>query len=159
MINSGFLDWGLDHSFLLNWKQGKPEIYDGGNQLFSATTLQSVGQAVVGVLTHPEETKNRQVKVQDVQVSQNKLLSIAKKVDPKRTWEPVAVDIKEVEASVAQSLSKGDYSMGVMFDQIRLSIFGGNSYGQPFENDDNELLGVSKKTDADIEAVWKTFLL
>lgn len=112
----------------------------------------------MGVLTHLDETKNRQVSVQDVQVSQNKLLSLAKKVDPKRTWEPVAVNTKELEVSVAERFSKGDYSMGVLYDQIKLSIFG-EGYGQPFENDDNELFGVTKKTDADIEAIWRTLLL
>ena len=157
VVNSGFLDWGLEHSFLLNWKGGKPEIYDSGNQLFSATTLESVGQAVVGVLSHPAETKNRQVNVQSIQVSQNKLLEIAKKVDPARKWEPVAVSTKDVESSTSESLSKGDYSMGVMYDQIKLSIFA-EGYGQPLE-DENELLGITKKTDADIVAIWKKLLL
>jgi uncharacterized protein YbjT (DUF2867 family) len=160
VVNSGFLDWGLEHNFLLNWKAGKPEIFDSGDQLFSATSLESVGQAVVGVLTHLEETKNRQVKVQDLQVSQNQLLAIAKKVDPKRTWEPVPINVKELEVSVAEKLAGGDYSMGVMYDQIKLSMFGGNEYGQPFESNDNELLGVAgNKTDADIEAILKTLML
>lgn len=153
------MDWGLEHSFLLNWKEGKPEIFDSGDQLFSATTLESVGQAVVGILSHPEETKNRQVKVQDVQVSQNKLLALAKKVDPKRKWEPIAVNTKDLEKSNLESLSKGDYSLRVLFDQLKLSVAGGEAYGQPYE-DENELLEVvGKKTDADIEAIWKRLLL
>lgn len=143
--------------FLLNWREGKPEIYDSGDQLFSTTTLESVAQAVVGVLSHPEETKNRQVKIQDLQISQNKLIEIAKKVDPKRKWEPIAVSTKDVEKSTAESLAKGDFSHGVIFDQLKLSIFA-EGYGQPLV-DENELVGVTGKTDADVEAIWKRLLL
>ena len=61
--NGAFLDWGIEQSFLLDLKLGKPRIFDGGDQFFASTTLESVGQAVVGVLKHPDETKNRAVYV------------------------------------------------------------------------------------------------
>ena len=58
--------------------------------------MDSVGQAVVGVLSHPEETKNRFVYVKDINISQNQLFEIAKKVDPGKTWEePILVDVAE----------------------------------------------------------------
>jgi hypothetical protein len=158
VINSGFLDWGLQMNFLLNWKGGKPEIYDGGDNLFSATTLASVGQGVVGVLSHFEETKNRSVYIQDVQISQNKLLALAKKVAPEKSFEPVAIKLADIEKFSNESMAKGEITMAVMFNYLFLSIFGGKEYGQPFVNDDNKLLGIAGKTDADVEAIWKQYL-
>lgn len=49
-------------------------IYDSGTEQFSGTTLEGIGQAVVGVLTHPEETRNRFVKVMSIKTCQNELL-------------------------------------------------------------------------------------
>jgi hypothetical protein len=158
VVNGGFLDWGLEHSFLLNWKEGKPELFDGGDSPASSTTLENSAQAVVGVLNHPEETKNRQVIVEDIQITQNQLLAIAKKVDPKRTWEPIVVDTKELAKSNAAKVASGDFSLPVIFDQLKLSVFGGETYGQPYKND-NALLGITPKTEADIEAIWKGLLL
>jgi hypothetical protein len=53
VCNNAFLDWGLKENVLLAWKDGKPKLFDGGNTLFSATMLETVGQAVVGVWSHP----------------------------------------------------------------------------------------------------------
>lgn len=63
VCNNAFLDWGLEKNILLNWKEDKSKLFDGGNNVFSTSTLDSVGQAVVGALTHPGETKNRFVYV------------------------------------------------------------------------------------------------
>ncbi|RAH86325.1 NAD(P)-binding protein [Aspergillus japonicus CBS 114.51] len=49
-------------------------IYDSGTEKFTGTTLAGIGQAVVGVLLHPEETANRFVKVLSIVTSQNELL-------------------------------------------------------------------------------------
>lgn len=159
LINSGFLDWGLEHSFIFNWRDGKPEIYDGGDVPFTSATLQHVGQAVVGVLTHPEETKNRQVVVSSTEITQNKLFELAKKAAPEKanSWELVPSKVVDVEKSNAESVSKGDFSFPVIFNQLKLSVFGGKAYGQPLK-DDNELLGVKHLTDDEIVAVWKKIL-
>jgi hypothetical protein len=82
--NGASLDWGLEQNFLLDLKSGSPRVYDGGDQLCSATTLASAGKAVVGVLEHPEETENRAVYVLDLQTSQNRSLVIVKKIAPEK---------------------------------------------------------------------------
>ncbi len=159
VVNGAFLDWGLEKSLLLNWKETKPKLFDGGKSLFSATTLDSIGQAVVGVLSHPEETKNRFVYVKDIDVSQNQLLEIAKKIDPGKTWEePVLVDTAEVEKSSYESLAKGEVSMSVMIGFLARVIFGPPEYGSRFAKTDNELLGVKGKTEADVEELMRSLM-
>ena len=159
VCTNAFLDWGLQMNILLNWKESKPKLFDGGNNLFSATTLDSIGQAVVGVLSHPEETKNRFVYVKDIDISQNQLLEIAKKVDPGKTWEePIHVDTAELEKSSYESLAKGEFTQPVMVAFLLRAIFGPSEYGGRFTKTDNELLGVKGKTEADVEALLKSLI-
>ena len=159
VCNNAFLDWGLEMNLLLNWKESKPKLFDGGKNVFSATTLDSVGQAVVGILSHPEETKNRFVYVKDIDVSQNQLLDIAKKVDPGKTWEePILIDTAEVEKSSYESLAKGEFTTPVMMGFLMRAIFGPPEYGMQFTKTDNELLGIKGKTEADVETLLKSLV-
>ncbi|ATZ52869.1 hypothetical protein BCIN_08g04910 [Botrytis cinerea B05.10] len=155
--NGGFLDWGLEHNFILDVTSGKPSIYNGGDKLFSATTLATVAQAVVAVLSKFEETKNRAVYIQDVQTSQNSLLSIAKKVAPEKNWEAIPVKTADVLKSSNEKLAKGEITMEVMVGYIFVAIFG-EEHRSSWEKSDNELLGLKEKTDAELEAIVKKYV-
>lgn len=156
--NAAFLDWGIKKSLVLDWKSGKPTIWDGGDRLFSATTLTSVGQAVVGVLANPEATKNRAVYVQDLAISQNKLLSLTLKVAPQLQLEPVPAKLADIKAVSDARIAKGEFTMDVLVLYIFVSLFG-EGYGRHWAKTDNELLGISGNyTDADIEAILKKSL-
>jgi hypothetical protein len=157
IMNGGFLDWGLKLGFILDLSQGKPSIYDGGDQLFSTTTTTTVGKAIVGVLSHYEETKNRAVYVQDTATSQNKLLDIVRKLTPGKTWEPVHVDLKDVKANSDANVAKGIRDMPTMFGYLFIANFG-KGYGRHFQKLDNELLGIKEMTDEQIEEVVKASL-
>lgn len=160
VCNGAFLDWGLEKNLLLNWKESKPKLFDGGKNMFSATMLDSVGEAVVGILSHPEETKNRFVYVKDMDISQNRLLEIAKKVDPGKTWEePVLIDTAELEKSSYESLARGEVTPPVMTAFLLRAIFGPAEYGGRFNKTDNELLGIKGKTEADVEALLRSLIL
>lgn len=173
VVNGAFLDWGLKQNLLLNWKESRPKLYDGGINAFSATTLDTIGQAVVGILTHPEETKNRFVYVKEIDISQLQLLEIAKKVffsfssspgkkKKKKTWEePVMISTAEIAKSGYESLAKGkgkgkgevtppEVVLGFHF----LVVFGPERYGRLLTRTDNELLGVKELTVEDVEGVF-----
>ncbi len=156
VINSGFLDWGLENNFLLDWKEGKPTIYDGGDKLLTTTTLSSVAQGVVGILSHPDETKNRSVYIGDLDITQNRLLEIAKKVAPEKKWNPVHTTLDKVLETANQGLAKGDFSVFPLYIFVALL---GDGYGGRFEKKDNELLGLKGKTEKEVEEIWKRLLL
>ncbi|TGO28294.1 hypothetical protein BPAE_0029g00220 [Botrytis paeoniae] len=155
--NGAFLDWGLEYNFIFDITSGKPSIYDGGDKLFSTTTLETVAQAVVAVLSKFEETKNRAVYIQDLQTSQNRLLSIAKKIAPERKWEAVPVKTADIFKSSNEKLAKGEVTMEVMVGYILVGIFG-EGYASRFENTDNKLLGLKEKTDNELEAIVKKYV-
>lgn len=61
-------------------------IYDEGREEFTGTTLEGIGQSVVGVLRHLDETANRFVKVMSTTTCQDDLLQ-AFELNSKRSWE------------------------------------------------------------------------
>jgi len=73
-----FLDWGITRAFM-SVKDKRINLFDGGDRVFSTTTLPTIGKAVCGVLAHPEETENRIVRVQDTTTTLKMLLEMGKK--------------------------------------------------------------------------------
>lgn len=70
------IDWAMKRFPLMGFNAAESIaiIYDSGTEEFTGTTLEGIGQAVVGVLQHPDETANRFVKVRSIQTCQNELL-------------------------------------------------------------------------------------
>lgn len=108
-------------------------------------------------MVHYEETKNRVVKFSDIGITQNKLLEIAKKVAPKKEWKPQAITTEAVLNSSNENLAKGD--MNAMVGFILVAIFNENYGGYWPEENDNKLLGLPGKTEADVEEIFRQFLL
>ncbi|CAH0033939.1 unnamed protein product [Clonostachys rhizophaga] len=154
VYNSAFLDWGLDHGFLLSHEDGKPKILDGGDRVFSATTLATIGDAVVGILSHPEETKNRAVYVDDAKITQNQLLKIAREATPNKTWEPIQLKVDDLtaqaDARLAQGLFDAETFIPYLFRAIVDPAYGGN-----FEKTDNDLLGIKGLTEEQVAEIVK----
>lgn len=90
------MDFCLKFGLFLNSKDKTAHLYNGGDISFSTSTLEDAGKSVVGVLKHPEETKNRAVYVQSVQTTQNKLLGLAKKATGEAGWKVDEVSIQKV---------------------------------------------------------------
>ena len=105
-----FLDWGLDTGMVVNVKDGKAKLYDGGDRTVSFTTTTTVAKAIVGCLQHPEETKNRGVYVQDVATSQNHIIEIAKQVHPDKPWALETADTAVMEKEAHEAFLRQDYA-------------------------------------------------
>ncbi|KAF5001203.1 hypothetical protein FGRMN_1227 [Fusarium graminum] len=75
------IDWAMKRFPLMgfNIKNRSAIVYDGGKEYFTGTTLEGIGQSVVGVLQHPEETANQHVKVLSIKTCQNDLLEAFQK--------------------------------------------------------------------------------
>ncbi|KAI9837291.1 MAG: hypothetical protein M1819_000365 [Sarea resinae] len=81
LVCGHFFDYGL-RTGLLGFEMGgakKAKVFDGGHGRWSATTLEAVGRAVVGVLRHEAETRNRMLYIQSFCTTQNEVLASLEK--------------------------------------------------------------------------------
>ncbi|KAK2770931.1 oxidoreductase [Colletotrichum kahawae] len=136
-----FLDWGLSSGMLVDIKNKRAVLRDGGNVLFSTSRLSTVGQAVVGVLSHPSETANRAVYVKDIDATQNQIISVAKELDPSGSWTIQESQTAIEEQEALAGLKSGQLDIGVISKLLFRAIFG-VGYGGKFDKVDNKLLGV-----------------
>jgi hypothetical protein len=158
LITGPFFDWGLKMGFILNPAKASGNVFDGGDVPFSTTTLKGIGQAVVGVISHLADTKNRAVYVRDATVTQNQLIKYAKEKNPDAKWDITEKDTKEqYEWSQAELKKEGGNIGAAMVGFITTSIFGGKEKGGDFEGrDDSVILGVKKHSDEEIKSiVWE----
>nr|OQO16574.1 hypothetical protein B0A51_17179 [Rachicladosporium sp. CCFEE 5018] len=153
VINNVFIDWGVQYNFLLNSKKKEISLYDGGDVEYSATSLRSVAKGVVGVLKHPEETKNRFVKIDGIVLTQHKLFEIAKKAIGSDGWTVSEPNTSEVEAQGYEVLkSDPENVMGWVVPLLVKAIFSAERKSK-LTDTDNDLLGVPKNTEEEI-ATW-----
>lgn len=154
VYNASFLDWGIQYDFLLKTSDYKPIIIDEGNHVFTSTTMSTVGDSVVGILNHPEETKNRPVYIEDIKITQNILFDLAKKVAPEKPWQPEYVKLEDLVAHSNERLVQGLLDMETFGPYLLQSIMA-PGYGGDFAKTDNELLGLKRKTEEDIIKILK----
>lgn len=157
VYNNAFLDWGLENKFVLDPVEGKATLWDGGEHPISLTRLAAVGQAVVGVLKHPDETKNRAVYVHEAAVPLKKLLEIAKEYTPGKQWTVVESSTEDVVKKSNEALSKGIFEVWVFVSLIFRAAFS-NATGAHFVKNDNALLGIHELSEAELKEVVKETL-
>lgn len=147
LVCSGpFLDWAIMVGFIMDLKAKSIALFDGGERVFSATTLPTIGKAVVGVLTHAEQTKNRAVYVQDTATTLKKLAAMGKEATGAEGWKESVVSMDEV----AEQAWVGWKRNGFALNFIKLAVWG-EGYGGHFEKLDNELLGIDEMSDAEVQ--------
>ncbi len=141
LIMSGpFLDWCLKMGLFLDLKGRSVDLYDGGETLFSTTSTQSVGEAVAGVLRHADETKSRAVYVEDILISQNRLVEMAEEIGG-RKFEKKVVSTKEVEEGAYAEAKKENPNAWNWINFLKVGIWG-EGFGGKFARTDSEMMKV-----------------
>lgn len=151
-----FLDWILDRGLFANLinaeapfgGKGATLLFDGGEARFSATMLEDIGKAVVGVLREPAAFRNRHVHVHSVVTSQNQLLGFARKLAPEREFPVVPVDTAQAEQAGRAKFEAGESGPEVMAMFMPRPTFG-LGLGL-FEEVDNKKLGIKVYGEADL---------
>ena len=159
IITAGFFDFLLKLGMIINFKDRKATLYDGGDRRISVTRLSAIGTAVVGVLQHPEETKNRPVYVHEAVITQNQVLKIAQDAAPDQKWETEVVDTEELERKAVEGLKGPEEkrSPGLLYNFLYRAIFG-EGYGGAMTKTDNELLGVKMMSEEEVKTLVEGFV-
>ncbi|KAK9235802.1 hypothetical protein V1525DRAFT_251713 [Lipomyces kononenkoae] len=142
----GLTDFAIRNKVIMDFSKYTPAIFNGGETQFSTTSMPTVGDAVVGVLSHPDETRNRPVYVSEIIFSQNQLLSLAKQIAPSKPWAPVDVDLDVVVMGAKERLAQGIHDLPTVIPILLKSIVD-PEYGVKFTKNDNELLGIKVRTE------------
>ncbi|TGJ80540.1 hypothetical protein E0Z10_g8222 [Xylaria hypoxylon] len=145
------IDWALAKfpRMGFNIAERRATIYDAGTEEFTGTTLEGIGQSVVGVLQHPSETANRFVKVRSIQISQNSLLAAFQKATGKgeKQWK-----IEHSTARQALEEGRGKHAQGLGGWVLDLLVFQLYAPGEARcivasrEGSDSPLLGVREES-------------
>ncbi|KEY69076.1 hypothetical protein S7711_09579 [Stachybotrys chartarum IBT 7711] len=149
-----FLDWGLERDFILRISDYKPILVDAGKSVFSTTTLSSVADALEGVLTHLNETKNRPVYIEDIKLSQALVFDLAKQVAPSKPWEATVVKLDDMTAEADQRVSEGKLDAQTLVPYLFRALMDPDC-GGAFATLDNELLGVKGRTIKDVKDILR----
>ncbi|KAK5072329.1 hypothetical protein LTR70_010440 [Exophiala xenobiotica] len=157
MYNGLFFDWGIQIGLIVNAKEHKATIYDGGDVPISMTTLSTIGNAVVGVINNLDATKNRAVRYHNGVFSQNKLIDMFKKIDGK-DWTTEQASTAEIEKGAYEALEKGENIEVAMLDFIRRAAFSKEHEPAFTGKLDNEILGVKEMTNEEVVEMLKGLL-
>lgn len=126
---------------------GTAIIYDAGEEIFTGTTLEGIGQSVVGVLRHPNETANRFVNVRSINTCQNELLQAFQKVTG-RQW-PVryaTTESMKIEGRARYKAGAGGWTLYIAVAQLLDPGMARNVVAPSREESDADLLGVVEET-------------
>lgn len=146
-----FFDFGLKSGLLsIHFSNKKAWVFDGGDIKWSATMLSSIGLAVVGVLKHEEETKNKMVYIQSINLTQNELLSAVEKYTGTK-FDVQQVSSNDFKKERKQQLETKGFDHDAIEDLVSVEgIVNGN--WETKENFVNDLLQLPKENLDDLVA-------
>ncbi|KAF4434843.1 Isoflavone reductase like P3 [Fusarium acutatum] len=153
-----FLDFSIQVGFFgINLKAKTAEILDDGHAKFTATTRDGVGQAVVGILSHPEETANRIVYISSTELSLNEILEAEQKLVGNEGWKVTHVKTDEEIAKAQKIVATATEMMPRMMatGRLGLAVNVQERFDANFEKRgilDNELLGVPQESIEEVVA-------
>lgn len=158
VLNSAFLDWGIDTGFLIDAKNKTYELMDGGNRHFTTTPLSFIAAGVVAILQRPDATANKAIYLQGARLTQRKFLEIVQRVVGSESWTVSEVDSQQLEKGAYEALQANPANVpGWVFPMLKLSIYAegfGGDFGEQGERD-NEMLGLKTLTEGEVESVVK----
>jgi len=150
VLNSIFLDWAINYGFLIDAKNKKLVLYDGGETPYSTTPLHAIAKGVVGVLKHPEETANRAVRIHGAVLTQKRLLKLGKEALGEDGW---TVTESSTEDGMKEGFEIFKLEPGKVMEwalkMLESAVFS-NQHTPEFAEVDNKLLGVPDVDAAEI---------
>jgi hypothetical protein len=120
-------------------------IMDGGDRAFSTTNLSQIGNAVVAVLSRPDQTRNQMLYIHSFTATQNEVLTELQKATDSQ-WEVKHGTAAEAVVQGLALFEKGEFS-GLLLLLNAISL--GDGYGSNHVLDaelGNSKLGLPEQT-------------
>ncbi|KAJ5113475.1 NmrA-like family protein [Penicillium angulare] len=151
----GFLEYSFDLPFIVDFKNRKMDMINGGEVETSSSSFRTTAKAIVGVFKYPERVVDRCVQVHDTIITQKKVLDIIMKYDPKpETWTVVQLDGAFRMEEGRERIMAGDYSMEAISFMMAGAYFS-REYQNYFAENDNDWLGIEMAPKETLEELVK----
>jgi hypothetical protein len=138
---------------ILDFATRTATLVDQGDNRLSVNTLATSGKAIAAILSNPEATKNRVVKISEMILTQNQVLKIAQRLRPEDQWEVTKVAATDCLQEALEAIRAGDIRPMVRSKLAKGTGYAGETYGSAYDENDNELLGIKKWTEKDLEKI------
>lgn len=144
--------------FLLDAKNKKQELWDGGGHTISLTSTASIANAVVAILEGKAAGKT-EVRIKDINLSQGRLQELAAKVVGKEGWEVTHLDTEERTKTARQRIRDGIATADDHYSFVKRGA-AVPGYGGPWapQEDDSAALGLREWTEDDVVECVRRFV-
>ncbi|KAE8377573.1 hypothetical protein BDV26DRAFT_281743 [Aspergillus bertholletiae] len=151
-VSSGaFLDWNLATGFMnIDLDKKNVQLLNEGDVVFSWTLLSTIGKAVVQVLLHLKQTKNRVIHIHSVWKSQRQMVDLAMAALGGDGWSITTVDADAAAKKAQVEFQAQNINPQVLGDLIRYAVSRPEFIDRP-KQDDNALLGLSGMADEEVK--------
>ncbi|OQE91971.1 hypothetical protein PENNAL_c0008G09182 [Penicillium nalgiovense] len=151
-----FLEFVMSMPFSTDPQTQTAPVYDNGAHTFSSTSVSSIAKAVAGALKNATETKNRLVSVHNIVLTQNKVLSLAKKYSrPDVKWIENPVDAATELERILENTKQSGLDLFKTLALLKAALLGGK-FEAEFKILDNDLVGVRLLSDNEFEEIFAT---
>lgn len=151
IANGLFLDWGLREGFIVNLTKHQATLFNGGDVPFSATNLDDVAKAVLGIIKNQEATANRLIYIHSAVTTQNQLIRFVNDIDGKK-WSSNTRDTRDIMQDSLQKLSEGK-DQAAMDGFCVVAMFDPHYGGDFSAHLDNGLVGLRELDEAGVRKV------
>ncbi|KAH6886773.1 hypothetical protein B0T10DRAFT_575051 [Thelonectria olida] len=146
-----FTEFLLKYPLAFNWANKTAEIWGDGNTRLSSTSLGGIGKAIAGALNNPDATKNRNIFVHELIVSQSQLLALAKKYSPGVEWQVTTIEDTEAEFEKLLQAVKEKPDYPTLIALVKASVVSGK-FKSYYDHVDNDVVGLSILSEEDLDA-------
>lgn len=155
IYGGGFVEWVLTYEELMPISQRRFNIQSDGNMPFSITKMNDYAKAVVGALSHPEDTENEVMLIESYRPTQLQILASAREVLP-GDWQVEYVDMDKNAEIAEQKMFAGQFDISVV-DPMVFKIMFTPGYGGQIDGIHNDLAGITRMTDNELKGIVKSF--
>ncbi|KAF9871855.1 oxidoreductase [Colletotrichum karsti] len=156
ILGGPWIEWIMTFEEGMSIPKRKFYRHDGGTIPFGLTTRSAFGDAVAGVLRHPEETKNQTFTIEVISLTQNRILELVKEALPEVELEIIEVNTMERYERGVKKLVSGIFDLSVVGDIVLRFVFDSELQLTSDTQKANELLGVETITEKQFQEIVRS---
>lgn len=151
-----FLDWCLRVGNIGNLTAKTADMYNGGTHRVSFACLSTVAEAVVAVLKHPDETRNKDVYIHDGSIRQQDFVAALKDAAGADGWTVTEHDTAAVKAKSDKALSEGVLEPWVFLGYVLDAAWAESNKPGYEDRSWNKVLGLKEYSEQEMKGLVKS---